>query len=89
MSIARESNIINFSSKKLERKIKKKVEVLLEGLASSISRSSENFKPCVIEMIDGTLHKTYLSNFNESGIFCSKMEGHSEFFNYFLVKNIF
>ena len=82
------NNIINISDLRTERKIKKKIEVLLEEYMTMDSKEHAE-RPCVIETIDGTFHKTTLNYFDDRGVFCSRSQGHCEFFDYHSVKNIF
>lgn len=82
------NNIVNLTDKRTQVKIKKKVEVLLSDFMATFNEDDQH-RACVIETIDGEFHKTRLSNFNESGIFCSRFNGHYEYFNYHNVKNIF
>lgn len=84
----KKSNIINISDVRTERKIKKKIEVLLEEFIDA-DPSEQTSRPCVIETVDGAFHKTQLNYFDDRGVFCSRQHGHCEFFDYRSVKNIF
>ena len=82
------NNIINISDIRTEKKIKKKIEVLLDEYMSMDSADYAE-RPCVIETVDGAYHKTTLNYFDDRGVFCSRGQGHYEFFDYHSVKNIF
>ena len=83
------TNVFNISDNRTEKKIKKKIEVLLEERAFASTDEAEQKRPCVIETVDGTFHKTEINYFDERGVFCSRHSGHCEFFDYHSVKNIF
>jgi predicted peptidase len=88
MAYIKSSNVINIFDKKTEKKVKKKINILLEEyLASNVD--DDMGRACVVETSDGAFHKTHLSYFDDRGLFCSKFSGHCEFFDYTTIKNIF